>query len=313
LSTSSPIRARIAPTPSGYVHVGNVFNFILTALLTRKNKGFLHLRIDDIDALRSRKEYVEDIFYVLDWLNLSYDEGPSGPTDFYQNYSQQLRLGEYQKRLKLLWEQEMAFACKCSRTQIRETSVDGQYPGNCRELKIPLGEVATAVRIRTPKEKVVSWKDEYMGAQFVTLYEAMRDFVIGRKDGMPAYQLVSLIEDLDHEINFIIRGMDLVPSTAAQLFLAQQMNETRFQQARFLHHPLFYETSGQKLSKSAGATSMQQLIQQWKEPTACYQWMASSLNLGSHDIFDFSDLLEALNIEQLRIRIVAPKPGLSPF
>ena len=81
------LHSRIAPTPSGFLHLGNALNFIFTWLVVRKNQGKLHLRIDDIDALRFRPEYLQDIFYALEWLGLDWDSGPSGPEDFLSHHS----------------------------------------------------------------------------------------------------------------------------------------------------------------------------------------------------------------------------------
>lgn len=303
---SKTLQSRIAPTPSGFLHLGNVFNFILTWLISRKYKGKLQLRIDDIDAVRRRNEYVEDIFYVLDWLGLNYDIGPAGPDDFYQNYSQQLRLDEYHHALKGLWGKELLFACQCSRTQIKRNSIDGQYPGTCRTLDIPNNTLQTSWRIKTSPQEIVQWHDAYMGQQTFSLFNEMRDFVLKRKDNLPAYQLVSVIEDIKHNINFIVRGEDLKASTAAQLFLSKNLPNSTFHQTQFLHHPLLKNHDLKKLSKSVGALAMRQWMGHWSSPVKCYKWIAKVLGIDKSEVNSLNDLLLLFNLDTLKIQPFLP-------
>src|ERR1044072_3055513 len=111
-------RTRIAPTPSGYLHIGNAFSFLLTALHAKKRGASLLLRIDDIDDERKRPEYVNDIFTSLEWLGIEWNEGPSGPEDFELNWSQNRRLDIYKGILPRLREAEIIFACECSRKKL---------------------------------------------------------------------------------------------------------------------------------------------------------------------------------------------------
>ncbi|RMG23255.1 MAG: glutamate--tRNA ligase [Bacteroidetes bacterium] len=304
------VRARIAPTPSGYLHQGNIFNFLLTWLLVRKQGGSLLLRIDDIDATRTRREYLEDIFYMLDWLGLDYDQGPQGVEDFYRHHSQQLRLDMYQQSLDLLWKQGHLFACRCSRRQIQQRSQDGHYPGSCLGLGLPPEAPGVAWRLHTPAGLSVEWEDIYLKQQRMLLYSHIRHFVVRRKDGLPAYQLVSVLEDLHHRINLLVRGQDLITSTAAQLFLASLLGGHTFEQARFLHHPLLLDQQGQKLSKSAGAASHQSLISYWKQPVNCYKWMARLLQLPEAEIHRLEDLL--LHFDPLQLQTAIEKGQGTP-
>ena len=118
-SFTSPesIVSRLAPTPSGYLHLGNAFSFILTWLLVRRLGGKLHLRIDDLDAPRLNQDCLEDIFIQLEWLGLDYDNGPQGPDDHLRRFSQSLRLEEYMSALEEIRESGMLYACSCSRKQ----------------------------------------------------------------------------------------------------------------------------------------------------------------------------------------------------
>ncbi|MDW7694334.1 glutamate--tRNA ligase family protein [Flammeovirgaceae bacterium SG7u.111] len=253
------LRTRIAPTPSGYLHQGNAFSFLLTWLIAKKKGGKILLRIDDIDAARTRPEYLEDIFQTLDWLGIEPDEGPSDVSDFQQNFSQHLRLENYNILLEQLKSKSMLFSCDCSRSQIKKASTNGQYPGTCRSLAKPFNTPNHAWRIITLKEENYSVPDLKSPQPTFPLTQQMKDFVVKKKDGLPSYQIASLADDLYYNINFIVRGEDLVSSTSAQHFLAKKLDLSHFLHTQFLHHSLLLDASGQKLSKSEGAISIKYL------------------------------------------------------
>lgn len=249
------IRSRIAPTPSGYLHLGNAFNFLLTEQLTHKNNGSLRLRIDDLDTDRVRKEYIDDIFESLQWLGITVDRGPANPAEQASEYSQHLRKSSYHEMLDLLVQTGRVFACDCSRSQIAKHAPDGHYPGTCRDKNIPLDSPNVAWRIRTEMEDAAHWMDGILGAQTINLFSQNPDFVIRKKDGSAAYQLASFCDDVAFGITLIVRGEDLLSSTAAQLFLAQLLDVASFRNIDFYHHPLL-EIEGKKLSKTEGSISL---------------------------------------------------------
>lgn len=253
-----PIRTRFAPTPSGFLHLGNAFSFVLTWLLARQGGGTVRLRIDDIDRVRKRAEFVEDIFRSLEWLGLDYDEGPMGPDDFEASFSQQLRLDRYRECIDVLLHNNELFACDCSRSSIQRESPDGQHPVSCRSKLTDFHSQNVCWRCNT-NGVVVEWLDADDRPRQVALDATLRDFVVQRKDRGPSYQIASLVDDLDFGINYLVRGEDLLASTAAQIWLARQLREESFCRARFLHHPLLFDNSGRKLSKSAGATSLKSM------------------------------------------------------
>ncbi len=275
----STFRTRIAPTPSGLLHLGNGVSFIVTWVLARANNGEVFLRIDDLDAERSRPEYVVDIFETLEWLGLDYDEGPSGPDDFYANYSQQLRLEQYQDTLNKLRTKGHLFACTCSRRQINEQSEDGRYPGTCRDQALDWWAPQTAWRVRVPDEVEVSFREWRQGRSCISPGQEMGDFVLRQKNERPAYQLASLLDDLQWNINFIVRGQDLLSSTGAQIYLAELLNETAFTEATFWHHPLLTDESGEKLSKSKMSTALKARREMGEGPQALYLEAAKWLDL----------------------------------
>ena len=241
MAAQSPIVSRLAPTPSGYLHLGNAVNFVLTWLLTRQAGGTLHLRIDDLDRARLRPAYLDNIFRVIDWLGIDYDHGPSGPDDFLRHYSQLLHLPEYNRVLRrLALVTGLAQASQRTRTGGSEAAVPLETPG-------------APWRARVPTGLEISFADNWQGETRVPLGALMPDFVIRKKDGVAAYQVASVVDDLRLGTSLIVRGLDLQPSTAAQLWLAGQLSETadfNTSRLRFYHHPLLTNAAGQKLSKS---------------------------------------------------------------
>jgi glutamyl/glutaminyl-tRNA synthetase len=275
----NPFKTRLAPTPSGFLHLGNGASFVATWALARAFGGQILLRIDDLDAERMRPEYVEDIFRTLNWLGLDWDEGPFSVADFSKNWSQHLRLDMYEKALNDLKKMGSLYACHCSRKDIRLNSINGLYPNTCRENslldieKTANYEKNTAWRIVVEENKVVHFnnfekmgplsinpileeKNDLLNDFHVNLSQKMGDFIIRQKNGLPSYQLASLMDDGFFNINFIVRGEDLLHSTAAQIFLAEQLNQADFLNTNFWHHPLITDADGSKLSKSDGAASL---------------------------------------------------------
>ncbi len=279
------IRSRIAPTPSGLLHLGNAVNCILTWLMVRKAGGALRLRIDDADCLRAKPEYLEDIFRQLEWLGITWDEGPTGPDDFRARFSQQLRLERYRSFLDELDRLGHLYPCGCSRSTIRQLAPDGVYPGFCRD-RAEAFKAGEAQRVRVPEGSVFR-----VGGQEIALCKAMGDFVVWRKEDLPAYQLVSLVDDLDDRINCIVRGQDLLPSTAAQLFLAGLHGDNFFAETFFHHHPLVLGDDGRKLSKSDNALSLAALREREPSPIPVYQEVARQVEVDPAGIDSLDELL----------------------
>ena len=275
------LRTRIAPTPSGYLHIGNAFSFVLTALLCHRQKGELRLRIDDLDEQRKRPEYVEDIFYSLDWLGIFWQAGPSGPEDFEANFSQRHRMDLYEGHLEQLWAQGKLYACSCSRKDLQEQHERGI--ANCPCRKSPLNEEAeqapVAWRLPTPMSLHVAWEDAYMGGKSIQPAVGTPNFVVRKKDGFPAYQLTSLVDDWTYGTNCIVRGEDLLASTAAQLYLAEHLSFSAFSSVRFVHHPLLVDPNGDKLSKSRGSRSLSKIRAQHSSPELLYRYFSRLLRL----------------------------------
>lgn len=270
-------RLRIAPTPSGFLHLGNALNFTLNWLVARlAPAGRLLLRIDDLDADRKREAYVQDVFDTLEWLGLDWDEGPVSADDFEKNWSQHRRIELYDNLLAQLREKGFLFACGKSRRDL--APFEGVYPPEFRKQNLSLDAPDVSWRIVTP------------------VGFPMPDFVVRRRDGLPAYQIASLADDLRFGITHIIRGEDLLSSTAAQEFLAECLGRYDFQTIRFLHHPLLKNEKGEKLSKSAGADSLLALRESGSSPSVIFRQVARLLELPEQEFAGPDDLLAAVRL-----------------
>ncbi len=243
---------RFAPTPSGYLHIGNCVTFAITWIMTRGVNGKIHLRIDDLDAERTRPEYIEDIFRTLDWLELDYDFGPMSVEDFNKNHSQHTRIEIYKTYLDRLVAQNEVYDCRCSRQDIRNTSMNGKYLGTCRNLNLNLETSDTVWRIKLPENAQQIRIYDFNGEINTDIQSISDDFIVRQKNNLPAYHLASLVDDCLMNINVVVRGEDLFASTAAQIYLAGRVGLNSFAENLFIHLPLISQANGEKISKSAG-------------------------------------------------------------
>ena len=293
--TSQYTQTRIAPTPSGFLHLGNILSFSITASLAQKHGAKILLRIDDIDHARVTPQYLQDIFDTLNFLEIPWDEGPRNVAEFEKSYSQQHRMPIYMEALEQLRDKQLVFTCNCSRKQIRDE--DGSYNEslcNCYNEQIPLSTENANWRLITNNEKIVvkghSGKDIH-----VTLPAEMHHFIVKKKDGSPAYQLTSVMDDLLYGVDLIVRGEDLWPSTLAQQQLAAALGENDFKDITFYHHPLIMEAPGKKLSKSAGSTSIKYLHENGKSKADIFTLIAGMLS-SKESISNWEQLAELAGV-----------------
>ncbi|WP_419701589.1 glutamate--tRNA ligase family protein [Mucilaginibacter sp. NFX135] len=268
-------KTRIAPTPSGFLHLGNVLSFTLTAALAKLHGAKVFLRIDDMDQARAEQAYIQDIFDTLNFLEIPWDEGPRNAEEFKNVYSQIHRLELYSEVIKQLRNNGSLFACTCSRKQLEKETC------TCFDRKISMDTKDTAWRLHTHNTRGLTIQG-YNNQTVNTILPAdMQNFVIRKKDGYPAYQLTSVVDDMHYGVDLIIRGQDLWPSTLAQHELALALGKKEFQNITFYHHPLLTDELNQKLSKSAGATSVRYLRQNGKTPTEIYTMIANMLGMDT--------------------------------
>jgi len=270
---------RFAPTPSGFLHTGNIYSFIITHHLAKKQGAKVLLRIDDLDRERYKPRFVQDIFDTLNYLEIPYDLGPKDMGDFDQSYAQMHRLPLYNSALEELRNKKALFACDCSRKKIEKMNPKGFYTGFCLRRNLPFDQPEITWRIKAKMHLDVPFKELTLGIVNGKLPGILTDFVVRKKDAMPSYQLTSLVDDLHYGVDLIVRGKDLWGSTIAQVYLSKFLAENTFTGNIFHHHPLIQGPNNQKLSKSSDVTSIQLLRKTGKKKEYIYPMIAATIGL----------------------------------
>jgi len=285
-------QTRIAPTPSGFLHLGNAYSFLLTKALAVKHGAKILLRIDDLDRERYRQEYVQDIFDTLDFLEIQIHQGPSSVAEFESQWTQQERMPLYQEALDQLQQSRLLFSCTCTKSQILQIDPRGIYLGQCLDRRMPLDKNEAAWRINTLDADFLDYLTYPDTQKSALIPEEATCYVVRKKDTNPAYQLSSLVDDLHFGVDLIVRGQDLFPSTLAQLDLARILGKQEFAKTTFYHHPLLKGPDQSKLSKSAGAFSIRELRREGKSLADVFHLLGKSLGLQEeiHSFQEFSKL-----------------------
>jgi glutamyl/glutaminyl-tRNA synthetase len=278
---------RIAPTPSGFLHVGNALNAVLIWLWARQHNASILLRIDDLDQERVRSEYVEDVFRTLEWLGIDWDVGPQSVIDFHTQWSQHRRIDAYYSAIQVLVDRDYVYHCRCSRTNWLTMG----YKGCSCRLQVVEESSEAIVRLNILPE-VLSFDDAWIGTQTWEFDPNSMVSVVRKRDGLPSYQIASTVDDVLFEVNHIVRGQDLVESSAFQLHLSELMGLSAFRNVRLMHHPLV-KSNGGKLSKSAGAMSLNQMRNSGMSLEHFYRWVSSMM--GSEPVATLADLLLSVN------------------
>lgn len=265
----TPPTGRFAPSPTGRMHLGNVFTALLSWLSVRSRGGRWILRIEDLDPQRSKRRWSELIEDDLRWLGLEWDEGglddigPHGP------YSQSRRGDFYAAALERLKATGLTYPCTCTRADIMSTQAphqsDGRiiYGGRCRPASLPRPWTEppqpAATRLWVP-DQPDEFDDLIMGPQQVNLAESCGDFILRRADGAWAYQLAVVVDDDAMGITEIMRGNDLLLSVGQQNYLRRLLGMHPVEHA---HLPLVCNSDGVRLSKRDSSLSMEALRQQY--------------------------------------------------
>jgi glutamyl/glutaminyl-tRNA synthetase len=300
------------------LHAGNGWSFLIAWLCARSRQGSVHLRIDDLDTARMRPEYLEDIFAALAWLGLDWDSGPRDAGEFAARFSQRHRLPAYRSAVEKLRDASRGvYPCACSRERVRRDSLTsgtpGLYAGTCREAGIPWtraafpGRAAQAgeepggdlpLRVRVPDAERVSLRAAAGPPLELYPSRGMGDFLVWGKDGLPAYQLASVVDDEALGIDLVVRGSDLLPSSIAQAWLAERIGAVGFRNAAFLHHPLLLSAQGGKLSKSEGSES----LRSWRArggPELLLKGFAAWMGIDPGPIRSAQDLIPGFSPERV--------------
>ena len=292
--------SRLAPTPSGYLHLGNAFSFILTWLLVRRLEGKLQLRIDDLDSARLKRDCLEDIFLQLEWLGLEYDSGPQGPEEHLKHYSQSLKIEDYRETLSSLRQLRSLYACQCSRKRYLAISEDGLYPKTCRDKKLDLDQPEITWRFKSESEALSDTLFFEGSSEEDSSSKPLGDAVLLRRNGIPSYQIASLVDDMKNRSTLIVRGIDLYPSSLFQQTVAEKLGWATFSDICFVHHSLLKDSTGKKYAKSEGAYSLKDLKQENSDPGFVYRGVACWLGLPDTDINDLKSLQHAFSTVPLK-------------
>jgi glutamyl-tRNA synthetase len=293
------IRTRFAPSPTGFIHLGNLRSALYPWAYARSKQGDFILRIEDTDLERSSAEAVEVILEGMKWLGLDIDEGP-----FYQMQ----RIDRYRAVIKDMLEQGLAYYCYMSEedlNNLREKQVANKekpkYNGTWRPEpgkqlpEVPSG-VKPVVRFKNPKDGSVIWKDAVKGVIEISNDE-LDDLVIARPDGTPTYNFCVVVDDLDMKITHVIRGDDHVNNTPRQINIIQALGGLV---PIYAHLPTVLNDQGEKLSKRNGAMSVRDFQKAGYLPQAILNYLARlGWSHGDAEIFSKEELIQWFDLESL--------------
>jgi len=266
------VRVRMAPSPTGYLHVGTARAALYNWLYARHTDGTFIVRIDDTDLGRSTQAFQDEILGSFRWLGLHWDEGVEvgGP---HGTYRQSDRLGRYAELAGSLVESGHAYHDERSPDELetlrQRAQKEGKHPGHY--IRRPEKEAnAGVIRLSIPQDVAVEFNDVIRG-QLSFAPVDIDDFVILRSNGSPTYHLASTIDDLDYEISHVARGEDLLPSTPKHILLTKALGGSS---PKYAHLPLLFGPDGKKLSKRHGATALSEYREAGFLPEAVFNYLA---------------------------------------
>jgi glutamyl-tRNA synthetase len=271
LKMSQAYRGRIAPSPTGYLHLGHARTFWIAQERARAAGGTLVLRNEDLDAARCKPEFVSAMLEDLRWFGFQWEEGPDlgGP---FAPYSQSQRLAFYQSTFDRLRAAKLVYPCTCSRQEVQRSAsaphaADEEpiYPGTCRnkELSDIARDTKVTWRFRVPDGETIHFEDSGCGSQSFTTGRDFGDFIVWRHDGIPSYQLAVVADDAEMRISEVVRGADLLLSAARQILLYRALG---WSIPQFHHCPLMFDETGKRLAKRHDSLSLRSLRAQGRTP-----------------------------------------------
>ena len=259
-------RGRLAPSPTGYLHLGHALTFWQAQERAQQNGGALILRIEDLDRDRCRPEFRDALIEDLRWFGLRWDEGPDAGGNF-APYVQSERRENYLAAWKKLRDAALIYPCSCSRRDVLQSAgaphhenEEPVYPGTCRPERGTVSDAALPAgrnwRFRGPDGQALQFIDQRRGTQQAIAGADFGDFIIWRKDDVPDYQLAVVVDDCAMEVSEVVRGADLLLSTFRQLLLYRALG---LRLPEFYHTELITDESGQRLAKRHDSLSLRVL------------------------------------------------------
>ncbi|MGC9206961.1 glutamate--tRNA ligase [Acidithiobacillus sp.] len=306
--TTMNLKSRFAPSPTGYLHLGNARTALFAWLAARAVAGRFVLRLEDTDQSRSPQIYEKALLEDLRWLGLNWDEGPDigGPVG---PYRQMERLDIYQKYYEALLETGQAYPCYCSAEDLaaeravqRASGKSPRYGGRCRHLNegqrsdLEARSIQPVLRYRVPDSGMLTVPDRVWGERSYALAD-LGDFVIRRSDGSPAFFFANALDDALMGVNLVLRGEDHLSNTPRQILILQALD---LPVPEYAHLPLLLGSDGQPLSKRHGAASLRDLQFYGYLPEAVRNYLA---RLGHHytetDLLDDQALAAGFSVEKI--------------
>ncbi|MDY6935112.1 MAG: glutamate--tRNA ligase [Spirochaetota bacterium] len=313
------MRFRFAPSPTGYLHIGNVRTAIYNYLISKKYNASFVLRIEDTDMERSSRESEQSILDDLKWLGIEWNEGPDVGGDF-GPYRQSERFNIYKEYTERLIRDGKAYYCYCTQEELdimrRESLLrndDPVYQGRCRELsnnekkKFEAEGRKPSVRFRLPKEETIIINDIIKGRVLFDSENIGGDFIITRPDGIPVYNYIVTIDDALMKISHVIRGEDHLSNTPKQMLIAHALN---LPIPRYAHHALVLGPDKSKLSKRHGITSVNMYRRNGYLPEAIVNYLAilGWTSKSGEEIMPIDEIIKEIDIEDL-----SNKPAVFDF
>jgi glutamyl-tRNA synthetase len=264
-------RGRLAPSPTGYLHLGHARTFAIAQRRAQEAGGTLVLRNEDLDPDRSQPHFYRAMIEDLHWLGLDWDEGPDVGGRF-GPYTQSQRQSLYRDAWQRLLDGGWLYPCRCSRKDLAAAMQaphddEGIYPGTC--LPAPGQPITVSQssganwRFRVPDGQAITFEDRHFGPQRFVAHQDFGDFLVWRRDDLPSYQLAVVVDDAAMQITEVVRGADLLKSTARQILLARALG---LSSPAWYHCDLLRDDQGQRLAKRHDALSLRTLREQGKQP-----------------------------------------------
>lgn len=267
LNPRKSYRGRLAPSPTGLLHIGHARTFWIAAQRAIENQGTLILRNEDLDPQRSRAKFARAMIEDLRWLGIRWSEGPDCG-GAYGPYSQSERRADYLEAWRRLRDVGFLYPCICSRKDLAQaasapndadTDDEPVYPGTCRDRKDAAEFTEPAGvnwRFRVPEGEEVEFADLNLGRQRYVAGSDFGDFLVWRRDDVPAYQLAVVVDDAAMRITEVVRGADLLKSTARQLLLMRALGFAGYAEPDYFHCALVRDAAGARLAKRHDALSI---------------------------------------------------------
>lgn len=299
MTSSNKTRTRFAPSPTGFIHLGNIRSALYPWAFARSTGGDFVLRIEDTDVERSTQAAVDVILEGMEWLGLDHDEGP-----FYQMQ----RMDRYKEVLAQMQEQGLVYPCYMSVEELdalREKQMaakqkpryDGTWRPEPGKTLPPVPEgVKPVLRFRNPQDGAVAWDDKVKGCVEVS-NEELDDLVIARPDGTPTYNFCVVVDDIDMNITHVIRGDDHVNNTPRQINIFRALGK---EPPVYAHLPTVLNEQGEKMSKRHGAKPVTQYRDEGFLPDAMVNYLARlGWSHGDDEIFSRAQFIEWFNLDHL--------------